>query len=134
MNREYRLYVEFELRRYEQTKANYESLKHDIIHESPVHDGQPKSPGGVSRPTERKALRITSNVRLRQMEHTLKSIDTVLMSLPEDRYKMVQMRYWDRPRTLTDDGIALRLNIDKRTLYRWIDGLLQGIAKEMGLK
>lgn len=133
MNREYRLYVEFELRHYEQTKSSYESLKHDIIHESPVPDGQPKG-SGVSRPTERKAMRLTSNVRLRQMEHTIRALETVLVSLPEDRYKMVQMRYWDRPRTLTDDGIALRLNIDKRTLYRWIDGILQGIAIEMGLK
>lgn len=63
----------------------------------------------------------------------MKCFERVIVSLPNEMIRLVQLKYWDCPRTLTDDGIALELHMDKRTLYRYTNGILLALAKEMGL-
>lgn len=87
----------------------------------------------IGNTTQSKALRLISNKRLAQLQRTILAIERVLMNLTEDKFKLVQLKYWDHPRTLTDDGIAMELFIDKRSLYNWNNTILLALAKEMGL-
>lgn len=132
MRRDIRTYIENELRDYDNTKKEWELLQDEIVNASHISDGQPRGTD-ISRPTENKALKLISNRRLSQLERTIKAIEKTIMALPEEKFKLIQMRYWDVPRTLTDDGIAIKLNCDKRTVYRWSDGIMLALAKEMGL-
>jgi hypothetical protein len=67
------------------------------------------------------------------MEDTCRAIQRVVEALPEDKYKLVELKYWTRPQTRTDQGIAMAINCSIMTYYRWKDGILLALAKEMGL-
>ena len=133
LKRGVRLYIESELRDYDSTKKEWEQLQTDVIYSSGGGDDSGIRGTDVGAPTERKALKLITNRRLSQLERTIKAFEKVMMNLTEDMYRLVQMKYWDLPRTLTDDGIALELHIDKRTLYRYTNGILLALAKEMGV-
>ena len=134
LRREIRAYIEAELRDYHQTKIDLVEAKEDIMLEGPllseVNTGSETYK--ISRPTEDKTLRLVTNKRIKRMEQIIRAIETVVNSLPEEKYRLVELRYWSKPRTLTDDGIALEINCDRRTIYRWLDGILMSIAAEMG--
>lgn len=132
MRKEIRVYVEAELRDFSATKKAWELLQEDCIHETPIFDGQPKG-STVGNPTESKVIKLITNRRLAQLERTIKAIEHVIMNLPEDKFRLVQLKYWAHPRTLTDEGIAQEIGIDRATLYRWTDGIIKAIGVEMGL-
>lgn len=133
LKREIRLYIESELRSYDDTKKEWEQIQSEIIcGGGGCDDGMPRSTD-VGQPTERKALRLITNKRLAQLERTIKAFERVLTNLQEERFRLVVLRYWTSPQPLTDDGIAMDLNIDKATLYRWVNGIMLALAKEMGL-
>ena len=139
LKREYRQYIELELRNYDQIKSEWESLQEAITcskNNKPddymeVLGLQPTE--RYSSTTESKALRLISNNRLAKLERTIRAFERVITNLQEDKFKLVVLKYWTYPQTLTDDGIALELNIDRATLYRWIDGIMTALVKEMGL-
>lgn len=133
LKRGIRLYVESELRDYEQTKREWENLQDEIVYGSSCGDDSGIRGTDISRPAEQKALKLITNKRLAQLERTIKSFERVLTNLQEERFRLVVLRYWTSPQPLTDDGIAMDLNIDKATLYRWVNGIMLALAKEMGL-
>jgi RinA family phage transcriptional activator len=132
MRREIRRFIESELRTYQETKKEWETIRLDIVTRSPVQDGQPKG-SGKSVPTESKALQLITNKRLAQIERTVRACERVITDISRERFILLQHRYWTIPRTLTDDGIAELLGCDRRTFYRWLDDILTAIAIEMGL-
>lgn len=140
MKREIRKFIESELRDYENTKREWETLQDELTysknatgHEDYMERLGLEAPERCNGQTESKALKILTNKRLAQLERTIRAFERVITNLPEEKFKLVVLRYWTVPQTLTDDGIALELNCDKRTLYRWLDGILLALAKEMGL-
>lgn len=132
LKREMKAYIEAELRDYHQTKLDLIEHKDELILQSPVSDSSGVRGTNVSRPTESKAMKLITNKRIKRAEQIVRSIETVINALPEEKYRLVELRYWQQPRTLTDDGIAVELSCDRSTLYRWIDGILLAIAIEMG--
>lgn len=133
LRREQKEFIEFELRHYEQTKAEYEQLQDQIITGSDYTVSDMPRGSDASNPTEQKAVKLCTNARLAQMERTVRAIDRILTGLPEGKYKLIEMRYWTSPRTLTDDGIAMELFCTRRTVHRWADEILFAIAAEMGI-
>ena len=133
LKRGIRLYVESELRDYEQTKSEWENLQDEIVYSSSCGDDSGIRGTDISRPAEQKALKLITNKRLSQLEQTIKSFERVLTNLQEDKFKLVVLKYWTNPQTLTDDGIAMELHVSKRTLYDWQNGILLALAKEMGM-
>lgn len=133
LKRGIRMYIESELRDYDNTKKEWELLQDEIICGSGGNDDSGIRGTDISQPTERKALKLITNRRLSQLERTIKSFEKVIINLQPDLIRLVQLKYWDNPRMLTDDGIALELHIDKRTLYRYTNGILLALAKEMGV-
>lgn len=132
LRREIKAYIEAELRDYHQTKADLIEAKDDFIFQAPIIDLSGVRGTDTSRPTESKVLKMITNKRIKRAEQIIRAIETVINALPEEKYRLVELRYWQQPRTLTDDGIAVELSCDRSTLYRWVDGILLAIAIEMG--
>lgn len=135
LRREIRAYIEAELRDYHQTKIDLIEAKEDIMLEGPllseVNTGSETYK--ISRPTEDKTLRLVTNKRIKRMEQIIRAIESVINELPEDKYRLIELRYWSRPRRLTDSGIAMEINIGIATYYRWSDGIILAIANELGM-
>lgn len=133
LRREIKAYIEAELRDYHQTKADLVEAKDDFIHQAPIADLSGVRGTDTSRPTESKVLKMITNKRIKRAEQIIRAIETVVNGLPDDKFRLVELRYWKRPRMLTDEGIAQEIGCDRRTLCRWMDGILLAIGIEMGL-
>ena len=133
IRREIKAYIECELRDYDDTLREIGEERNELILMSPIHDNNGGKSYDIGNPTEHKAFKLLTNKRIRRMEQTCKAIATVIDALPEEKLKLVELKYWVRPQTRTDEGIAQELCCDRRTLYRWIDGIILSLAKELGL-
>lgn len=121
------------MRDYHKTKAELEELRENLLNASPnPPDGLPR--GNLkTNPTEGKAMRLMTNRRIKYMERVIEGIEMVLGELDEDKLKLIELKYWQRPRQLTDAGIAMELHVDKSTIYRWTQAICLKIAIELGL-
>lgn len=134
MRKEIKAYIEAELRNYHQSKKDLEEIKNDIREEGKsISDSMGIRGSGTSNIVESKTIRLITNKRIKKLEETIRAIDVVIGELDEEKYRLIELKYWTRPKLLSDMGIAQELNIDRATLYRWIDGILLAIAIEMGL-
>lgn len=122
---------------YHETKKEIERLKRDIIYGSQfngdenIGGGKSNLPGDA---TARKAITLASNARLERMERIVESIDSVFYRLQPEKKQLVQMMYWDRPKLLTWEGIALKLHVTKRTAGRWRKEIIHAIGDRGGYK
>ena len=133
IRREVKAYIEAELRDYQLTRKELEELKEDIRHEtSDKDDGGGKS-SAISNPTEQRVIKLVTNKRIRRMEQVVNAIEVVTQELPQEKLKLVQLKYWTRPRRLTDAGIAAQLSCNSRTVHKWTNGICLAIAGELGL-
>ena len=133
LKKELRAYIEAELRGYHETMLELAQLRDEIAGESaPPPDGMPKG-SETSDPTWNKTMKIITCRRLNQMHRTIYSIGRVIQSLPPDKQKLIQLKYWTRPQTLTDVGIAMELHCGRNTYFRWRNEICRQVAKELGL-
>ena len=132
IKKEIKAYVECELRDYLQTIRDLGEERQQIIENSPTFDDSGIRGTDISKTCEKKALQLITSKRILQIGRTIEAIQSVLDSLPEEKYKLVQLKYWTKPQTRTDEGIARELNVGKATYYRWIDGIVLAIAIELG--
>lgn len=133
LKRELKAYIEAELKDYHQTKADLLEAKDNLILQSPVADDSGIRGTDTSRPTEAKVMQLITNKRIKRAEQTIRAIETVISALPEEKFRLIELKYWTRPQPLTDIGMAMQLNCSRATLYNWTDGILLALAKEMGL-
>ena len=107
--------------------------KNQIMHASPEPDlyggGRSNLP---TDPTGRTATLMVTHRRIEQLERIVDAIDSVYNRLPEEKQKLVKLRYWSKPQKLTWDGIAGRLHISKRQAFRWRDEIVYAIASKLG--
>jgi len=127
-------HVESELYAYHDTKKEIVRLKNEILYASPNRD---ENVGGgrsnlPSDPTGRTATLLATHRKIEQLERIVEAIESVVERLPEKKKRLVQLRYWDKPRTLTWDGIALRLDVSRRTAMNWRDEIVYAIAEKLG--
>jgi RinA family phage transcriptional activator len=126
-------HVESELYAYYETKKEIVHLKNEILHTSAppneVGGSRGNTPGD---PTGRTAVLLVTHRRIEQLERIVEAIESVVERLPEKKKRLVQLRYWDKPRTLTWDGIALRLDVSRATAIRWRDEIVYAIAEKLG--
>jgi RinA family phage transcriptional activator len=133
LSRHIKAYIEAELRDYHQTKHELEELKSDLINMSPnPPDGMPRG-GTTGNPTEGKCIRLITNKRIRHMEKVIDCIKIITDELPPEKYELVRLKYWTRPQTLTDAGIAQQIGCDRSTLWRWNSDIITAIGIELGL-
>lgn len=127
-------HVESELYGYHDTRKEIVKLKNEILYGKTSDD---ENVGGgrsslTSDPTGQTATLLASHTKLEQMEHIARSIEHVYDRLPDDKKKLVEVRYWRRPQTLNWEGIANECNVSRRTAMNWRDGIIQAIAVKAG--
>lgn len=127
-------HVESELYAYHDTRKEIVRLKNEILYgkgsvDENVGGGRGSLP---SDPTGRTAVLLTSHKKLEQLENIAQAIEKIVSRLPEDKLGLIQRRYWARPQTLTWDGLAMELNISRRTAINWRDEIVCAVAIEAG--
>ena len=127
-------HVESELYAYHDTKNEIVRLKNEILHGSPKpYDNIGGSRSNVpSDPTGKTAVLMMSHRKIEQLEHIVEAIDSVLERLPVEKKKLIQLRYWDKSRNLTWDGVAMQLDVSRRTAMNWRNGIIYAIAEKIG--
>lgn len=133
IRREIKSYIEAELKDYNDTLRQIGIEKNELILAGHIADDSGIRGTDTSNPTQAKAFKLLTNKRIKRMEQTCEAISKVVDALPEDKYRLVELKFWTRPQTRTDQGIAMEANISRRTLYNWIDGIIIAVGKEMGL-
>jgi len=121
-------YIESELRHYKQTCKELESLKREIILETPEpQEGHSSTPGD---PTGSKTAKILQDKRIRRLEGIVNAIRNVYEHCDESKKKLIEMKYWQN--RYTDQGISYHLGVDDRTIRRWKQITIYAIAQELG--
>lgn len=127
-------HVESELYDYRDTQREIIRLKNEILYgrtssDENVGGGRSSLPGD---PTGRTATLLASHRKLEQMERIVDAIEWVTERLPPDKKKLVLERYWTKPQTLTWDGLALKLNVSRRTALNWRDEIICAVTNRIG--
>jgi len=133
IKKEIKAYVECELRDYLQTIRDLGEERQHIIDSLPTFDDSGIRGAGISRTCEKKALQLITSKRILYINRTIEAIQSVLDSLPEEKYKLVQLKYWAKTQTKADEGIARELHIEKTTYYKWVNGIILAVAVELGM-
>jgi len=135
LNKDYYRYIERELYNYRNSSKELKEIQDDIINASPSPSGERVQSSTLSDETATKAIRLTSNARLSQLERTMKGIETGIRVLKGDgeqnKYKLLEMKYFDCE--YTDKRIAMELNISDKTYYRWKNQIIHLMAIFIGL-
>jgi RinA family phage transcriptional activator len=124
-------HIEQELYSYHSTKKEIEQLKNDIIHSTPKPFEGSRS-NSVSSPVEAKVSRLLTSKRIEFLQDVVQAIDEVFSELPDDKKRLVEMKYWKRPQLLTWEGIAMECNISRVTAFRWRDEIITAIGDKLG--
>ena len=133
MRRDLKAYIEAELRDYPRTKAELAELRDLLLNESPAPPDGLRRGSRVSDPTLKTVTRLMTDRRINHLQMIVDAIEYVTDGLLEDRLKLIELKYWQRPRQLTDAGIAMELHVTERTIRRWCLKICRAIACEMGL-
>jgi len=135
LNKTYYSFVEHELYNYKNSSKELREIQDEIINSSPSPSGERVQSSTLSDETATKAMRLTSNARLSQLEKTIKGIETGIRILKSDseqgKYKLLQMKYFECE--YTDKKIAQELCISIETYYRWKRQIVTLMAMFMGL-
>ena len=128
-------YIEAELYDYHQTKQTLEELKLEIIEEGPQPDlidlDIPRSKNKITNPTLSKSIKLITNKRITRLAETVRAVDKVLIRLPEEKRKLLQLKYWDG--RWSDAGVAEQLNVSLATYYRWRKEIVVAVGIELGI-
>lgn len=127
-------HVESELYAYHDTKKEIMRLRNDIIYSS-----SPPNESGIrgsmpSNPTESTVTALTTDRRITHLEKTVEAIEGVYNRLPEDKQRLIKLKYWTRPQMLTWEGIAEKLYVSRRQAINWRDEVVFAIADHFGWK
>lgn len=128
-------YVEHNLYYYHEYNREIQRLRNDILYgvkittDENIGGGRSNLP---SSPTERRTIELLTHRRLETLERVTDAIKTVYERLPEEKRKLVQLKYWTRPQKYTWDGIAEQLHVHRRQAMRWRDEIVCMIAELLG--
>ena len=131
INNEIRNFIEYQIIWWPENKKYLAETKADMIPSAiPKYGPQTGGFNPEQRPTEDTAVTIASDEYISHLERSVRSIGDVLNKLGEIDRELVKLKYWSGE--LTAEGIALKLNMDKATIYRHLNVILIEIAKRLG--
>ncbi len=134
IRRDIKCYIEAELRDYHETIKSIQEDRNELIYATPIFDNNGGGRSNMtSDPTLKKTISLMTNKRIRRMEQTVSAISSVVDALPEEKYKLIKLKYWTNPQPLTDTGIAMGMHMGKTAFYNWVNDILFAIGVEMGL-
>lgn len=124
--------IEADIRDYPEDKKQLEEIKNDMI-PSQISQYGPREGGGFDsekRPTEDITLRIISAPYIRFLSWKVEAIGSVIDNLNDIDREILNLMYWQRG--LTPEGIAMKLMMDKTTVYYRLNNVLVEIARKLG--
>ena len=123
-------FIEWQIEYYPDNKRELAVFKDSMIPSQITQYGQKTgSFDSEKRPTEEITIR-RNPAYIMEQERIVKAMESVLDSLNEQDLELVRLRSWDGK--LTPEGIAMKLNIGRTTLYERLNNILVIIAKRLG--
>ena len=124
-------FIEWQIEYYPDNKRELAVFKDSMIPSQISQYGlkEGSSFDSEKRPTEEITIR-RNPAYIMEQERIVNAIESVLNNLTEQDLELVRLRYWDGK--LTPDGIAMKLNIGRTTLYERLNNILVIIAKRLG--
>jgi RinA family phage transcriptional activator len=127
-------HIESEIYSYHDTLREIDFLRKNIMF---TKENDDENTGGgrssfISSPTENIGTRLATHRKLTRLEEVTHAIEKVYTGLPDDYQKLVKIKYWKRPQTLTWEGIAEELHIGRRTAFRMRDDIVFAVAEVLG--
>ncbi|CAM3732130.1 transcriptional regulator [Mesobacillus zeae] len=127
-------HIESELYSYQDTLREIEFLRKNIMF---TNENDDENVGGgrsslPSSPTENIGTRLATHKKLVRLEEVAHAIEKVFTGLPEDYQKLVRLKYWTRPQTLTWEGIAEGLHVSRRQAFNWRDEIVYAVGEVLG--
>ena len=119
-------YVEQEIRQYKNNLKELSRLKNDIIHETSEKQNGRSSNLGDS--TAAKAVKLSMNRKITELEKTQKAIETIHQGLCQDKQSVME-EYWQS--RYTTAGLSYKLGVDERTIRRWKQHIVYSVAAEL---
>lgn len=135
MRRSTMKYLEDELFSYPGMEKHIKSIREEIINpwkEQDTNIGGGRANSNVST-VEIKATRLVNDKRLKRMQEVKQAIETIYNEGDQNQRKMLDVYYFTRPRTLTIDGVAQKMNVSRRTIFRVRKSILSRLADELGI-
>lgn len=130
-----RKFVEYQIESWPENKQiladiNADKMPRIISSYGKESKGSPDS--GVYRPTEDAALRlIKSTMYYCQLELSVNAVESVYLRLSPEDQEFIRLMYWSKTK-YTPDGIALKMNMTKTTVYRRLSLILFEVARRLG--
>lgn len=126
-------HIESELYGYHDTLKDIENRRQAIMYDSAPEENSGGGRGSmVSSPTERIATLLVSDRQLQELDRIASAIEHVYNICDKDRKRLIQLKYWTRPQTKNWTGIAMDLNVSRRTAFRWRDEIVQAVGEQLG--
>ena len=124
-------FIEWQIEYYPDNKRQLAMFKESMIPSQISQYGQ-KTGGSFDsekRPTEEITIRRNPTYIMEQ-ERIINAIESVYDKLSDLDKELIRLRYWDGK--LTPEGIAIKLNLGRTTLYERLNNILVIIAKRLG--
>lgn len=127
-------HIESELYSYHDTLREIQFLRNEIMF---TKENDDENIGGgrssiPSSPTELIGTRLATHKKLNNLESIANAIEKVYTGLPEEYQRLVRVKYWKRPQTLTWEGIAEELHVNRATAIRWRNQIVNAISEVLG--
>ena len=119
-------YVEQEIRQYKNNLKELNRLKNEIIQEAPEKQNGRSS--GLGDSTAAKAVKLSMDRKISELEKSQKAIATIYHRLCQDKQSVME-EYWQS--RYTNAGLAYKLGVDERTIRRWKQHIVYLVAAEL---
>lgn len=131
MPKEVKRIAEYHLRFYQSNREQLARYQRDIIPSpTPNYGATGGGSHGLSRPSERVALKLATDRYIFRLEQSIATVEEIVSKLSsEDKY-LVRHVYWTRD--LTVAGAAAKVHIDTSTAYEHLNNILYDIASLLG--
>lgn len=126
-----RNFIEEQIEYYHENRRYIEEVKAEAI-PSQISRYGPRTGGGFDsekRPTEDIVIRRNPNYLI-ETERIVNVIGSVLEKLNEQDLELIRLKYWTAG--LTPEGIALKLNLGRTTVYERLNNILVEIGRRLG--
>lgn len=125
-----RSFIEEQIEYYNENKRYIEEVKAEAIPSTvPKYGPQTGGFNPEQRPTEDIVIRRNPQYLI-ETERIVKVIGSVLEKLSETDMELIRLKYWTAG--LTPEGIALKLNLGRTTVYERLNNILVEIGRRLG--
>lgn len=125
--------IEMKIRRYPETKKNYEAYVSEVMSRSGSSAGYKVKREEDNKPqscTEAAALKMTSKYA-DQLKKEIEAIETVYNSLSEEEQKLMRQRFWSNPRKITPYS-KMSVCYSERQQHRIVFKIISKVGKYLG--